>query len=230
MAIGGNQFFNGGIYGPPEGQGCDFFGDGSGKLLFRFDNTITDTCGNYLNNPIYTDEIYSADSKFGATSFGPRGYIVSNNTNGLLQGTLSARSSCSMWVKFPSVPTNAQSLLTIEDWKIFFNSGGVISMMYGIGTGNSQFSPRSVSHNFSINDWHHISMVVGGYSNYKLYLDNVLRIDYNNSNPPREPYKLPFSIGANNFSSQNFTGQIDQLRVFNRTLSASEVTALYNES
>jgi len=230
MAIGGEQLFNSGVYGPPLGGDCDFFGDGSGKLLFRFDNTITDECGNYLNNPVYTNLVYSADAKLGPTSFGPNAYIVNNNADGILQGTLSERNSCSFWVKFPSVPNSFQRLITIDKWIIMFSSGGLISMTYGIGAGTSNFDNVSVSHNFSINEWHHISMVVGGYSNYKLYLDNVLRINYDNGNPPREPYKLPFSIGANNFSSQNFIGQIDQLRVFNRTLSASEVTALYNES
>lgn len=227
MALAGSQLFNSGIYGPPEGQGCDFFGDGSGKLLFRFDNTITDTCGYYLNNYQSSDLLYTTDAKFGEYSFGPSGYINGNSVSGIAQGTLAARNSASVWVKAPSYGYKA-TIFEIDNFMLYFN-GNQLYGVYGIGSGSGALYGSFV-HNMSVNEWHHLAIVISGSTNMKIYVDNVLRLNLDNGNPPREPWKPAFNIGSNSFNFMKFNGQIDQFRVFNRTLSASEVTALYNES
>ena len=229
MALAGNQFFNGGIYAPPFGGDCDFFGDGSGKLLFRFDNDLTDTCGNYNNNYQNSSQSYSTDSKFGEYSFGPASWINTYSRNGLNSGILGTRSSASVWVK--SAAWNSGVIFEVDNFRLLMAGSGVQGG-YGIGSGNSGWNPPAVTHGMAVNEWNHIALVAsGGIATLNFYINGVLiHTVSNGSNPPRAPYKVPFNIGSNSVNFLKFNGQIDQLRFFNKTLSASEVTALYNES
>lgn len=73
------------------------------------------------------------------------------------------------------------------------------------------------------NTWHHVVLCYNGTSNItELYIDNVLQTDtgvghgtYWNS--------VSLLIGS------GFTGDIDDVRIYNRALSAAEISLLYNE-
>ncbi len=84
----------------------------------------------------------------------------------------------------------------------------------------------------SLGAWHHL---VGTYDGITvcLYRDGVLRA----ANDPSPPHPATFSIGNNNmpvciggrFTKNNFKGLADDVRIFNRALTADEVTQLYIE-
>jgi prepilin-type N-terminal cleavage/methylation domain-containing protein len=80
-------------------------------------------------------------------------------------------------------------------------------------------------------NWHHVVGTFDG-SNVRLYLDGVL----NGSTPIAGPIDYTgatygFTLGAAQHSAHTiyyYTGSLDDVRVYNRALSAAEVAALYN--
>ena len=77
------------------------------------------------------------------------------------------------------------------------------------------------------NNWHHVSCVYDGTTLF-LYVDGVLWADRNvgaQNNTSTENFYIGFRTGGN--THDHFDGQIDEVGVWNRALSASEVTDLY---
>ena len=86
--------------------------------------------------------------------------------------------------------------------------------------------------NLADGNWHHVGFVVDRTNNQtRLYIDGQLSTTttysasagtYQNSN------NRSFCIGSQ-FGSNSFTGTIDDVRIYNRALSASEITQLYGQ-
>ena len=114
-----------------------------------------------------------------------------------------------------------------------YNDGWMVETLSDtvkIGSGNGSFY-QSSTYSCPRNTWSHICVVITTNSSMALYVNGVLKqtltnaISFNGSN------KL--FIGADYDSSgagNPFIGRVDQVRVFNKALSASEVTTLYQEN
>jgi hypothetical protein len=94
----------------------------------------------------------------------------------------------------------------------------------------------TATNTLSKNVWHHVVFIRGtsnATTDQHIYIDGVeqsfsVRNLANNSNPTSINYTgLTAKIGARS-SSSSFNGTIDELRVYNRALSPSEVQSLYN--
>jgi len=72
--------------------------------------------------------------------------------------------------------------------------------------------------------WHHVAGTYDGHA-IKLYIDGVLQCTTPQSGPIHVTAD-PFRIGTRDGSQWFYTGQIDDVRVYNRALSASEVARL----
>jgi hypothetical protein len=135
----------------------------------------------------------------------------------------------SVWVKVPTVATQS-----IIDKK---NGSGSASPGFILYASNI---PRFIIHNgtsslqvlgedpITDNIWHHI-VAVRNSSGIYLYLDSSL----SNSVAGGETWNLSNAIvptiGANSsLADMFFTGNIDELMIFNRSLTAGEIQALYN--
>ena len=79
------------------------------------------------------------------------------------------------------------------------------------------------------NTWHHLVGAVSGTS-VKLYLDGVLQTTQGTLVSAVSTTNYPLSIGVNPGATYAnfFDGRIDEVRVYNRALSANEVNRLYN--
>ena len=83
----------------------------------------------------------------------------------------------------------------------------------------------------STGDWHHIVGIISGNDISALYIDGV------SSAGAAATYAADsrvltnvLEIGSGVSGSESFDGVIDEVRIYNRALSASEVQALYNQS
>jgi hypothetical protein len=78
----------------------------------------------------------------------------------------------------------------------------------------------------TLNKWHHIA-VTGNTSGLRIYINGVLNasnaVAYGGNITPNN-----LTIGADIVQAEYFKGIIDDARVFNRSLSAAEISALYN--
>jgi hypothetical protein len=83
--------------------------------------------------------------------------------------------------------------------------------------------------NICDNAWHHVVATRSGSlpSVFKLYVDGSLVATSNNAGNTL-PTLTRFFVGRNHDGGSPFEGQLDDVRVYNRELSADDVTALYN--
>jgi hypothetical protein len=80
-----------------------------------------------------------------------------------------------------------------------------------------------------LNRWYHIVALWDGSSTKRIYLDGV-EVAQNAQATAPTATNDPLYIGLDYLpgNSRNFPGYIDEVRVYNRALSASEVKQLYN--
>ncbi len=120
-------------------------------------------------------------------------------------------------------------------------SGGFTSgegwMLYRAGTRvgiqlQTNVSNYSVAYDagLDINDgkWHHVAAVISGSSISAIYIDGISRALTSSSGGTVTSYTNSSNIRiANDYNSELFQGGIDDARVYNRVLSASEINQLY---
>jgi len=211
----------------------DPFGDGSGVALYQFDGNANDTGENY-NGTWSGNEQYDT-GKFGqAAKFNGSSYIATPLTGNDFSGDI----TISVWIH--NIVDNSSNQQIIQnrydedsDYKAslalvldFRNSKRYIASYGGDGSAYYYCSYSLDGINFNIP--HHL-VAIRTNSNIKLYLDGVLV----NSTASGAIYKSnnKYYIGGN-YSNNHFygvNGLIDQVRIFNRALTAEEVAILYNE-
>ena len=81
--------------------------------------------------------------------------------------------------------------------------------------------------NFEENIWYHVVVVKDG-MNYKVYVNGILDIDSNVENSINYNNLLGFRIGQIGSNYQVFNGSLDDLAIWSRNLSVSEISGLNN--
>jgi hypothetical protein len=95
----------------------------------------------------------------------------------------------------------------------------------GTGVGLDTLNSKN---NFTIDKWTHIAVSRDGNSrivNFYVNGTKVYTVSYSSTNSPKTSTN-PIQIGSRN-GVQNFTGMIDEVRIYNRSLSATEIASLY---
>lgn len=142
----------------------------------------------------------------------------------------------SMWAKSDLTTSNCLFMLSPDDpadrcvgCAQYSNAGSTMMIWdYGSISGNGRTTAPSIPADLS--GWHHYVYIVSQSGNQKqMYLDGVVKSNVayagtcNNKN-------LPLYIGAGNDGGQGgnirFRGKIDDVCIYNRALTASEVSAL----
>ena len=79
--------------------------------------------------------------------------------------------------------------------------------------------------------WHHVVITQNTSNNVKkIYVDNTLKATSTSTiNNTNVTYSLIIG-GYQTYNNSVLNGKLDQIRVFNKVVSASEVTTLYNET
>ena len=203
---------------------------------YNFNGNANDASGNNYNGTVFgatlTTDRYGVPDR--AYSFnGINNYItLPSNTFGLSNFTYSA------WVNTSNYLQYAQAIISIG------NAGAdqVISMVnlsQTAGGQNWQFfsyvvigqspAPSIVIPSPNVNDvWHHV-VATRSQNDLKLFIDGSFVGVTNVSSPPAYNTPVLASIGARSTNNtQFFSGKIDDVSIYNRVLSAQEVSNLYN--
>ncbi len=111
---------------------------------------------------------------------------------------------------------------------LFYDDRGFVAV---IGTGNPEESSHQVVYNDSsiLNRWNHVVATANG-TNLSLYVDGVFRNSATITlNPPSndEALRIGYFYGQ---SKGYFNGTIDEVAIYNRSLSAAEISGLYRQS
>jgi hypothetical protein len=145
--------------------------------------------------------------------------------------------SVSLWFNYAALPSNSSYLIAngaesrnSQGFYVFIDATG--ALRFGIGQESLNFKMSVVTSNpISLNQWHHVTGTWDGTTdaeNLKLYLDGQLaEVEVTPGNtffgPPRN---LMIGIPSNGDSDYSGKGQIDDVIIYNRVLSDSEVKQL----
>ena len=123
---------------------------------------------------------------------------------------------------------------TQTGWYITISSSGVLGFSTSQGGDNQLISNGTT--NYADNSWHNVVLVytaVGvGTSTYNVYVDGNSTPEITGSNGRfTNTATQPLTIGRfARVAIEFFNGSIDQVRIFNKAISSSEVTTLYGEN
>ena len=210
----------------------DIFGDNSAIAYYKLDTNANDSGGNYNASSGSTTAIQSTGGKFGGyalttnpTSGSSLTYTGDDLANQLRPST---NFSYSFWFK----KTASDCHVTVNGsqcwWYWYINDGGNANglKVKHYNTGSSTNIDFTATNNSS-NTWIHWCITnPAGSGNTKLYIDGSLVAQaasttsttaYNSGS-----YRVELCPDTN-------TNSIDHIRIFNKELSSSEVTTLYNE-
>lgn len=214
----------------------DIFGDSSSVALWQLNGNANDAGGTY-NLGGSTGSSNFTTGKFGNAFNGSGSNSLTSSTSGL---NVSGDFSVSFWYKSNNTGQSNKRVLTVKGQNRtagFNNYNNSLGFYHGAGqtsTGTAGSVTRVAEiPDASINDnsWHHLAFSITSGGTYAWYLDG-------------SSYSGSVSGEGRSFNSGSFfaittydggTGynsicQVDQVRLFNRVITASEVTDLYNIS
>jgi len=119
------------------------------------------------------------------------------------------------------------------------NNPNYLLSVNGTGTINMNFYAGGTVHSYttsstpiSVNNWYHIVATYDGISTVKIFVNGVLQAascTTGTCTGAITPNAADFTIGRpGSYAANYFTGQIDEVRIYDRPITTSEVTALYN--
>lgn len=216
----------------------DVFGDGSGVALWSFDNSADEKGGNY--NGSASNVTYDSSSKKVGTHSAV--FNGSSSTISVPSVRTSYPISISVWAQNSSGWVPGGGVQEIFNMSVFDNASVQRRLTIGIVTnagwptgptvmyGNSNhwsFNSSSVFNNNSTEFFHLVYNIPGYNSAPTCYINGV---SYSFTNNGGGHGGSPgWNIGSNSTSGEWWNGKLDQLRVFNKTLSQSEVNQLYSQ-
>lgn len=208
----------------------DIFGDGSGVALYRLDGNANDTGGNYHGTETaitYGGGTYSrgAINNTGNIDFG-------TGSKALLPATTSY--SISMWVKRNDavrvyLPNRINAYSSYGD-NFYWESDNKLYACFATGVTTQVVAVSTNTYTSSTKFAHIVFSVNRTTQQLKVYF-NGAEIAFGALTVPTSSYdnSLNTRIFARHDASSSPTGQMDQLRFFNRAITETEVATLYAE-
>ena len=195
---------------------------------YPFNGNCNDTMGNHngttsLNGISYTTGINNASNSAIKITELNDGYVNLGNDSAL-QFKNEGQYTLSLWVKMSTSSSYRAILVKASeydhwDYGITANSG----LPY---TGKGLMDLYASSY---INDgeWHHL---VASYDNghHKLYVNGVLEVDQPNKSINESSGNLILGVKGDAFSN-NYDGDVDELKIFNKALDITDIVNLYSE-
>ena len=216
-----------------EGMGSEISSTDSGLIAnWKMNNDWTDSKGS--NNGTPSGATFTTSSKLGshAGQFnGTSDYVSNQNSliNPINAFTLSA------WIKSPtgsagSIYSEGRSSSTVNPFFRFYCSSSLIGIS-SRNDANSEISVFSNTASCSASTWHYVAFVNDGSENYTFYIDGVAYSETTDTMSGTYGNLDQLAIGALRRASNTenfFNGSIDELAVYNRALSQSEIKEQYN--
>lgn len=211
---------------------------------YPFSGSAKDASGNGRHGTPSTSLNYSTDKFSAANSSGSFNGLSSSNSDITYTDFQLPAFTYSLWVNVATLPSSGSYYSAISigndtrDQAILLaNNSGLGHIGFGVTSYNSDSAtpgvPVQVGTLPSLNRWYHLVMVRNA-SNLALYVDGVLVKSISVAG------KSPGYTGGGTYAafigrragalSQNFNGKIDDVRIYNRVLSAGEISQLYTLS
>jgi len=205
----------------------------SGKTAiatYMLDNNATDVSQNYdgaETNITYNTGKYGSGAVFNGSS--SRIQVASTATAPL--NVSSGNFSISMWVN-PSNLTNNNKLIykfgtsaSLRSWLATITTNGVLYVVEGTTVGDTLMLGTAT---IPTNTWTHIAITRAQGGNLVQYINGVATDTFSTQNRSLKTSTEPLYIGYQAGQTTNFTGLIDQVRIYDSALSSTDVSNIYN--
>lgn len=154
-------------------------------------------------------------------------YLTASGT-AALQPT--AQVAVEAWVKLTTTDVSGAEIISMgDDYALRVQAGGLLYFFIDTNAGATFKSQSATSGNLKDGAWHH---VVGQKtaSALEIYLDGTQRgsTAYTGSISYRSGGALYLGKHGRSSTSYDYKGQIDEVRIYNRSLTSSEIAAHYN--
>lgn len=196
---------------------------------YRLENNYVDTNGTANMSGNGSGNTFSGIAKEGIYSVKMTGSgSASNNSADQRLGTGNVNRSISLWFNTTSIgigenlggvgpdgTNNAQMYL-------FIVSGTLFDVQF------YNDNPRFTVPTLNPNQWYHVVAVYNTNRSVYLYINGTLIQSLASNNPANFLNTGALRIGENSLAGGRFTGHIDDMRFYNRSLSSAEVLNIYN--
>lgn len=210
---------------------------------YPFNNNATDNSGNGYNGTVFGATL--TNDRFGNSNSayhfdGVAGTHIQTTYPGVLGNT---SRSISIWARYPQQAFNANYFLTWgtqtsgingQSYGIYVSGGGVTQQFVGVDNGGSDVQTTFSS--LSDGKWHNYSFVYDNtlgpnITNVKIYIDGVYYANtaFWNTTNINTVANLLMDIGeysSANLDWRTFQGDLDEIRIYNRVLTQTEITYL----
>jgi hypothetical protein len=213
----------------------------SGPIVhYSFSGNVNDESGNDYNGTAY-NITYTSDAHGNINSsaqFNGDAYIQLPSDFDLKERTISLMFNCNGFFLNPPYNYTVNNIFTIDHpglvyGDLYFNIlyvGADLSLEFVSNVASSDATNAKYV-KININQWYHAVISIDK-QYIKYYLNGTISGVYANTNPDYHS-----SSGTNNVllgtsrtkANNYFQGKIDDLRIYNRALSAGEILSLYNE-
>ncbi len=199
-------------------------------------NTNTGTWSDSADNDV-TDETVSGQDGTALSFDGTNDFINVADQPELSGGTGLDR-SWSFWLYPNSVPAGEYNILTkslssaLKDWEFAYKSDQRVRFYYENGSGNDGPCECYLNSTFNTGEWNHVAATYDGstrelnlYANGLLESTFTLAFDLPDTTGPLQIAQRSYTPGTDNFD-----GQVDDVRVYNAQLTSEEIYALYRST
>jgi chitodextrinase/glucose/arabinose dehydrogenase len=182
--------------------------------------TVADASGNG-NSGTLTGATWAAGKYGGALNFnGASNVVVINNSSSL---ALTTRMTLEAWV-MPTVAQSGWRTIMQKETDAYFlhaSGGGAALAPTGGGTFNGALDYFAAPTALAVNAWSHVALTWDG-SIMRLYVNGVEAANHARTGTLQST-TTPLRIGTNSPYGEFFLGLIDEVRIYNRALSAAEI-------
>ncbi len=198
-----------------------------GRCIFRTDSQAIEVSDGtnyltYLNDGVFGTGTFTSNTH-SALFDGTDDYIDTNTKFDFIQQTCNF--SITFWVKFTDYTTNAnQFLVANSNAYIWYDNrsseGSPKKLRIRVLPDNS----FDVSNAITDNNWHHIAATCSASGSIKLYKDGSRILSATAPQTNSNSSSNTFKIGANSDTTLPFGGYLDEVAIFNRELTSTEVS------
>ena len=212
-------------------------------LWYKFDdnsiNMLLDSGGNGFNaynsgGAIFDSDINDYKVGNGSVSFnGINQYIdISSNINISTIASINGI-TFSTWFKMSPLSANNARIFDFGDGTLVANPTNYVSVYKNGVNSNLVFNINAITFtttsNYADNNFHHLIWSISTLGEWIIYMDNQYIYPNNTYRTVPNPTWTKRYLGRSSFTTAAFlTGNIDDFRIYNRILTTSEVSDLYN--
>ena len=183
----------------------------------------TDLSGNGNNGTIVNSPTYVSAGGSSYFSFGSGG---TQRTSFTYQTPVQSASTAFTWDIW-TYPTANQDGYVLMGYR-----GTTPLQFYKLTTQKFEMYPASIFNLFTLNVWQNITAVYdgtqSGTDNMKLYVNGTQVGSRDPDQPDLRTSAMPFYVGGDPIASEYATARINQVAVYNRALSPTEITTNFN--